>query len=181
MVLTNLEVNAEIDPGVFRIDAPEGYTVDIVGRRPPRETKIGDLAPDWTLKGPDGKTHRLSDYRGKLVVLDFWASWCPHCNNAMPAIQRMHEMYEDRGVAFFALNCRDRGDVDPVAYIRNKGFDYFVADGNEAAIQYRVGGLPAFYVIGPDGRLVHRQTGYSPEREKALLEVIERNLPETSG
>jgi thiol-disulfide isomerase/thioredoxin len=181
LVLSNLEVDTEIDSDVFRLVPPESFTVDIVGRQPPRETKIGDRAPEWTLKGPDGKIHRLQDYRGKLVVLDFWASWCPHCNAAMPAIQRMHDEYADRGVEFLALNCRDRGDVDPVAYIRNKGYTYFVADGNETAVRYRVGGLPSFYVIGPDGRLVHRQTGYSPEREKALIEVIERNLPETSG
>jgi thiol-disulfide isomerase/thioredoxin len=181
LVLSNVTVDAEMDPDVFTLDPPEGFTVDIVGRRPPRETKIGDLAPEWSVKGPDGKIHRLRDYRGKLIVLDFWASWCPHCNEAMPAVQRMHDAYEDRGVVFLALNCRDRGDVDPVAYIRKKGFDYFVADGNEAAVRYRVGGLPAFYVIGPDGRLVHRQNGYSPQREQALIEVIERSLPESSG
>jgi peroxiredoxin len=181
LALANLDVNDTIDPKVFRIEPPDGYTVDTVGRRPPRETRIGDPAPEFTVKGPDGKTHHLRDYRGQLVVLEFWASWCPHCNHSMPAMEHLYEKYGDKGVAFLGLNCRDRGDVDPVKYIRDKGFNYFVADGNEAAIWYRVGGLPAYYVIGPDGHLVHRQNGYNAEREQALVEVIERYLNATGS
>jgi len=168
----------DIDPAVFTLDTPEGFTVETVGKRPPRETKIGDPCPEWELTGSDGKIHRLSDYRGKLVVLDFWASWCPHCKNAMPAVQKMHDTYGARGVATFGLNCRDRGDVDPVAFVRGRGFSYFVADGNEAAIAYRVGPLPSFYVIDDEGRLLHTQTGYSEEKERQLIGIIERYLDE---
>jgi thiol-disulfide isomerase/thioredoxin len=178
LTLSNVKINTDIDPAVFTLDTPEGFTVETVGKRPPRETRIGDPCPDWELTGSDGKIHRLSDYRGKLVVLDFWASWCPHCKNAMPAVQKMHDTYSARGVAMFGLNCRDRGDVDPVAFVRGRGFSYFVADGNETAIDYRVGALPAFYVIDGEGRLLHTQTGYSEEKERQLIGVIERYLDE---
>jgi thiol-disulfide isomerase/thioredoxin len=176
LTLSNLRVNPAIEPAAFEIDVPDNFVVETVGKKPPPVIGIGDPVPDWTLKGSDGKLRKLSDYRGQLVVLDFWASWCPHCNRAMPAVQRMHDAYGERGVAFLALNCRDRGDVDPVKYIRDKGYDYFVADGNEVAIQYRVGPLPAFYIISPEGRLLFRQTGYSPDKERQLVEVIERSL-----
>jgi len=178
LTLSNVKVNSDIDPAVFTLDTPEGFTVETVGKRPPRETRIGDPCPDWELTGSDGKVHRLSDYRGKLVVLDFWASWCPHCKNAMPAVQKMHDTYGARGVATFGLNCRDRGDVDPVAFVRGRGYNYFVADGNEAAIDYRVGPLPSFYVIDDEGRLLHTQTGYSEEKERQLIGIIERYLDE---
>jgi len=178
LTVSNLQINSDIDPTAFAIDTPEGFVVETVGKRPPRETRIGDPCPEWELTGSDGKTHKLSDYRGKLVVLDFWASWCPHCKNAMPAVQKMHDTYSARGVATFGLNCRDRGDVDPVAFVRGRGFSYFVADGNEAAIDYRVGPLPSFYVIDDEGRLLHTQTGYSQEKERQLIGIIERYLDE---
>jgi thiol-disulfide isomerase/thioredoxin len=176
LTLSNLQVNTDIDPAAFRIDTPEGYTLEVVGKKPPPPLNLGDVVTDWEITGSDGKTHKLSDYRGQLVVLDFWASWCPHCNRAMPAVQQMHDKYGPRGVQLFALNCRDRGDVNPVQYVRDKGFNYFVADGNTVAIQYRVGSLPAFYVIGPDGRLLYRESGYSPVKEQQLIRIIETHL-----
>jgi thiol-disulfide isomerase/thioredoxin len=178
LTLSNIKVNTEIDPVVFTLETPEGYTLETVGKRPPRETRIGDPCPEWEVTGSDGKIHRLSDYRGKLVVLDFWASWCPHCKRAMPAVQKMHDTYSARGVEMFGFNCRDGGDVDPVGFVRGLGYNYFVADGNEAAIDYRVGPLPSFYVIDGEGRLLYTQTGYSEEKERQLIGVIERYLDE---
>jgi thiol-disulfide isomerase/thioredoxin len=176
LVLSNLQVNTDIDPAAFEIGIPDGFTLETVGKKPPPVLSIGDLVPSWTVQGSDGKMHELSDYRGKLVILDFWASWCPHCRRSMPAIQRMHDTYGQRGVAILALNCRDRGDVDPLAFVRDKGFTYFVADGNDVAIQYRVGSVPAFYVISPEGRLLYRQSGYDQEKEQQLIDLIESFL-----
>ena len=178
LTVSNLKVNTDIDPAVFTIDTPEGFTVETVGTRPPREVNIGDPCPNWELTGSDGKIHKLSDYRGKLVLLEFWASWCTYCRRSMPAFQKLHDTYGGRGVAMLAFNCRDRGDVDPVKFVRDQGYSYFVADGNEAAVEYRVGSLPSFYVIDADGLLLHKQTGYSEERERQLIGVIERYLDE---
>jgi thiol-disulfide isomerase/thioredoxin len=178
LTLSNIKVNTEIDPGVFTLETPTGFAVETVGKRPPRHINIGDECPNWELTGSDGKTHRLSDYRGKLVLLDFWASTCPHCRRSMPAIQKLHDTYSGRGVALFALNCRDRGDIDPVAYVRDQGYSYFVADGNRAAIDYSVRGIPAFFVIDGEGRLLHRDTGYNEEKERQLIGIIERYLDE---
>ncbi|MHC4767369.1 MAG: TlpA family protein disulfide reductase [Planctomycetota bacterium] len=178
LTLSNIKVNTDIDPAVFTLETPKGFTVETVGKRPPREITIGQPCPNWELTASDGKTHRLSDYRGKLVLLDFWASWCPHCKNAMPAVQKIHDTYSGRGVAVFALNCRDRGAVDPVAFVRGLGYSYLVANGNEVTVDYRVGALPSFYLIDGEGRLLHRDTGYSEEKERQLIAIIERYLDE---
>jgi hypothetical protein len=82
-------------------------------------------------------------------------------------------------VALFALNCRERSGVDPIALVRGQGFTFFVADGNRAAIEYRIGDLPVFYVIDPQGRLVHRRSGFNEERRQQLIEVIEAYRPAT--
>jgi thiol-disulfide isomerase/thioredoxin len=179
LTLSNLRVDTEFDPAVFQIVAPEGITVERVGRKPPPPLNVGDLAPDWTLNGSDGRPHKLSDYRGRLVVLEFWSSECKYCLWAMPAMQLMHDMFADRGVAFFSANCREKGDVDPVAFVRKRGFTYTVlVGGNEITPAYRVGGIPAFYLIGPEGRLLHRQSGFSEEAERRLIEFIERYAEE---
>ncbi|MHC4652394.1 MAG: TlpA family protein disulfide reductase, partial [Planctomycetota bacterium] len=178
LTVSNLQVNSDLDAGVFEIATPEGFRVETVGKRPPRALNIGDPCPDWELTGSDGKIHQLSDYRGKLVLLDFWASTCPHCRRSMPAMQKIHDTYSGRGVALFALNCRDRGNIDPVAFVRDQGYSYFVADGNTAAIDYSVRGIPAFFVIDGEGRLLHRDTGYNEEKEQRLIGIIERYLDE---
>ena len=179
LTLTNLRTGIEVDPETFKLTPPEGVRVEQMGRRPPDPFVVGDLAPEWTLKDGDGVEHSLVDYRGKLVVLDFWASWCPNCRNAMPALQKMHDDYADRGVALFSINCRERGRVDPVKYLRDRGFSYPVlVNGGKMAPPYRIEGIPAFFVIGPDGRLLYRSSGYAPGSEQKIIAFIEQYLAE---
>ena len=177
LTLRNVLVNRDIEASAFTIEAPQGVRVETVGKKPPPTINVGDLVPDWTLTDGDGRPTTLSDYRGKVVVLDFWATWCPHCRKAMPAMQRLRDTYGSRGVEVFGVNCRDRGDVDAAAFVAQRGFTYPVlVDGNKIAPQYRVRGIPAFFVIDREGRLVHSQSGFSAEGEARLAQVIEQYL-----
>ena len=177
LTLTNVRTGVEVDDDTFKLTPPEGVRVEQMGRRPPDPFVVGDLAPDWTLRDGDGVEHSLADYRGKLVVLDFWASWCPNCRNAMPAMQKLHDDYADRGVALFSINCRERGRLDPVKYLRDRGFSYPVlVDGGGIAPPYRIEGIPAFFVIGPDGHLLYRSSGYAPGSEQKIIRYIEKFL-----
>src|SRR6266567_2066513 len=65
---------------------------------------IGATAPDWELSDADGKLQTLAQYRGKIVVLDFWATWCGPCAEVMPQMQKLHEKYKDKGVAVFGVS-----------------------------------------------------------------------------
>ncbi len=124
----------------------------------------------------------MSDYRGQLVVLDFFAKWCTFCQRAMPAMQKLHDDYADRGVAVFSLSCRERDpDADPPQFVRSRGFTYPGLDGNTLAPQYQVRGIPAFYLIGPNGRLVFTGSGFSEERHQRLIDAIERQLRQIGG
>lgn len=178
LTLGKLQANPAIDPATFRIAAPEAARVQVMSQPPAKGLEIGDMAPDWTLKDADGREHKLSDYRGKLVVLDFWASWCPHCKEAMPAMQKLHERYAARGVAILGVNCREKGPIDAGAFARGKGCTYpeLIDPNGETAPKYRVKGIPALFVVGPDGRILHVDAGYNQAKEKALVQIIERNL-----
>ena len=122
-----------------------------------------------------GIDDHYSDYRGKLVVLDFWATWCGYCKRAMPALQALHNEFADKGVAILGVNCRDAPTVDPVAFMRGRGYSYPVLlGGNSISVAYQLRGIPAFYVISPDGRLMHQRSGFNAQQEQWLRSVIEK-------
>ena len=172
LTISNIVTGIEVDADTFKVE-PEGTRVELMGRRPPSPFGVGDVAPDWTLVDSEGVEHSMTDYRGRLVVLDFWATWCPHCNNAMPAMQRLHDEYEGSAVAILGINCREREGIDAAEYVRKLGFDYpILVDTGTVAPRYRVQGIPAFFVIGPDGRLLYRSSGFGAEQERKLEQYI---------
>lgn len=175
LTLKNIRLDVTLDDALFTIAQPDGYRLEILGKKPPPPLNVGDLAPNWTLTDGDGHPRSLSDYRGKLVVLDFWATWCRYCKKAMPALQELHDEFADEGVVILGVNCRDKPEVDPAAFMRDRGYSYPVLlDGNSIAIAYQLRGIPAFYVISPDGRLMFKRSGFSAQQERWLRGVIEQ-------
>jgi thiol-disulfide isomerase/thioredoxin len=139
-----------------------------------RQLAIGDVAPDWKLTDPKGKTHSLSDYRGKVVVLDFWATWCSKCAQLMPVLEKVHQKYKDKGVVVLGVNSWETGD--PVSVMHQRGMTYRVLlKGEEMAPAYGVEAVPAIYVIGVDGKVIYFQSGVE---EKGLPDAIEKYLQE---
>ncbi len=97
-------------------------------------------------------------------------------------MQSMHDKYSSRGVAILGVNCRERSNADPVKFVRDRGFNYpILVEGNVVAPRYRVAGIPAFFVIGPDGRLLFRGSGFSPASEAKLITLIEQFIAEQQG
>ncbi len=118
---------------------------------------------------------RLGDYKGQVVVLDFWATWCGPCKMAMPGMQALHEHFQGRPVQVFGVNCWERGD--PVAYMQANGFTYgLVLGGEQLAKSNQVDGIPTFVVIGVDGNRLHRAVGFDPAGEGKLRTIIEEHL-----
>src|SRR5437763_11559292 len=113
---------------------------------------VGSLAPDWTLKDVKGQPHKLSDYRGKVVVMDFWAVWCIPCHRLMPGMQKLHDDLSNRGVVVFGISTDEHGG-DPAQLMKDRGYTYgLLLNGESIAEAYQVVGLPTVYVIGVDGR-----------------------------
>lgn len=172
--LADLELNPPITLAALAApDAFEKKTIEQPERRPARAAGgagAGALAPDFVLKDPQGKEHRLSDYRGKVVVLDFWATWCGPCQLAMPGLQKLHEKHPTAVV--LGLNCWEDGD--PSAFMKDKGYTYgLLLKADEVASKYGVSGIPAFFVIGKDGRILHSAVGFDPDGEEKIGSIIE--------
>lgn len=117
-------------------------------------------APDFVLPGEDGKTYRLGDYRGKVVVLNFWATWCPPCRYEMPAMERAWQKVKGKGVVFLAVNVGE--DEDQIFQFLGDypvTFPILMDQKGEIVKRYPVVGLPTTYIISPNGRVTHRAVG----------------------
>jgi thiol-disulfide isomerase/thioredoxin len=144
--------------------------------------EVGKPAPVWEAKDRDGKTVALAELKGKVVLMDFWATWCPPCKKAMPGMQALHAKYADKGLVVLGMNTwqsregKLRGP-DPKAFVDENKYTYpLVMETDAVAKQYGVRGIPAFFLVGKDGTLIHKASGYSEEGEKALETKIREAL-----
>lgn len=170
LTLSNVRVNPPADDLAFTIELPAGYKVKpYVPASRPALLAAGNPAPDWKLADADGKTHALTDYRGKLVVLDFWATWCGPCVRGMPDLQKLHEKYRERGVEIIGINAWEESNA--AAYMKEKGYTYgLLLKGEAVAEAYRATTLPTIYLIGADGKIVYCKVGLSDENLAASIE-----------
>lgn len=139
-------------------------------------------APDFTLPDLDGRATRLSQYRGRVVVLVFWATWCPDCRKELPSLQTLVRAYRPRGVEAVLVSFReDAAHVREVA--RERGYDARIlvdTTGDVTGGVYGVFGPPTVYLIDREGRLAARGVGPRAWDTDAARRVIEA-LAATGG
>ena len=118
----------------------------------------GEAAPDFEYTLPDGSTHRLSDLRGKKVLLNFWATWCVPCRTEMPDLQQALGKYSD--VAVLGVNkAQDVEQLGPFASELKVGFPLIANPDGDIAARYAAQLLPTSYFINSDGTIALRKTG----------------------
>lgn len=143
----------------------------------PRE---GFFAPDFTLDTLQGGQVRLSDLRGKIVVINFWASWCPPCRAETPALQNSYERYKDSGVVILGVNLTDQDSLNDVKdFVRQFGLTYPILldrDGS-TSLRYRIQGLPSTYFLNRAGVIRTVVVG-GPMSETFIASKIEALLQE---
>lgn len=119
------------------------------------------MAPDFTLQSLDGHNIRLSDYRGKAVVLNFWATWCEPCKIEMPWFVELQKQYAADGLQFVGVAMDDANPKDIAEFAKNMGVNYPILIGKET-VGDQYGGIPfmpeTFY-IGRDGKIVDKILG----------------------
>ena len=162
----------------IRIKAPAAASVV------PKQTKpiaVGQLAPELSIEQwTDGKQHHLSDYRGQIVVLDFWGTWCGPCVSAIPTMQELAVKYQPKGVIFLAIHTPD-GDVDQInklkkvnSWMTESGIDRgtTISDGASAK-SYGVHGYPTVIVIDSEGKIGFN-SGIEPQDRAAFMKDIQQ-------
>ncbi len=169
--IERIDLDPPLTAAQLALAVPEGFKVEKAKEPEARQgvaivkaagPQVGQAATDWTLKDASGKDVSLSDLRGKVVVMDFWATWCPPCRAVMPSLQKLHEKYKDSGVLVLGMNCWESGDAQ--AHMKDNGFTYgLMLKADDVAKAYGVSAIPTLIVVGPDGKIIHRSLGSGGE------------------
>jgi thiol-disulfide isomerase/thioredoxin len=120
-----------------------------------------DVPPAWTLKDLHGKTVSLSDFKGKVVVLDIWATWCPPCRDEIPHFIELQDKYKDKGVTVVGMSVDSTGPEAVAKFAHDNKMNYPIVMADEAtATAYGADqGIPLTIVIGKDGQVIGRHMG----------------------
>lgn len=137
-------------------------------------------APGFTLPGQN-RTIQLSQYKGKVVYLDFWASWCEPCKRSFPWMNELQEQYGENGFEIIAVNL-DESRTDAEAFLQKMPakFDVAFDKSGKTAEAYNLKAMPSSFLIDKNGRLVHKSLGYRVEEkkivEKKIQQLVGRNV-----
>jgi thiol-disulfide isomerase/thioredoxin len=135
----------------------------------------GSTASDFTLQDLNGKKVRLSDYKGRVVLLEFWATWCPPCRASIPGLEKIHVAYKDKGLVVLAVSL-DEGGWDSVkSFVQKNGITYVVLKGDEdVSEKYQVRTIPLILILDKEGKISKRYLGYGSEEdlEKDIKAVL---------
>jgi len=131
-------------------------------------------APGFSLPGKN-KTIQLSSYKGKVVYLDFWASWCEPCKRSFPWMNELQETYGENGFKIIAVNLdTDRNDAEKFLKQMPAKFEIAFDKSGKTAEAYNLKAMPSSFLIDRKGRLVHKSLGYRVEEKKIVEKKIQK-------
>jgi cytochrome c biogenesis protein CcmG/thiol:disulfide interchange protein DsbE len=136
------------------------------------------LAPDFAVPDLAGQAVRLSAYRGQVVLVNLWATWCPPCREEMPSMEKLHEKLKDRGFVLLAVS-QDEGGIDGVRQFVEQmklSFRVLVDPDGEVGRKFGVWGYPESFLVDRDGRIVERVIGPRDWAAPAQIAAIEALL-----
>ncbi len=139
------------------------------------DTKIkeNNMAPNFTLKSILGDNLRLSEYRGQIVLINFWASWCAPCRQEMPALEALYQEYKDIGFTIFGINVDNEQEKGIAAAAQaNVNFPILFDANKQVSEKYDVQAMPTTVVVGRDGTVQYVHLGYKPGDEATYAKKL---------
>lgn len=179
-VLTKYDLNGLNDTSLLTIFSVPSFInlKDYVPYKRPELLTANTTAPEWTLKSLKNETLNLSNFKGKLVLIDFFYKSCYPCMLALPALQNLHEKYFDQGLRVIGIDPYDTKEKDDIEnFLEKRGVTYTVLlGGRDVAKDYHVPGYPTTYLIDKSGKILLSQVGFGDSTEVKLEEIIKENL-----
>jgi len=153
-----------------------------------KEEESRKVAPDFSLKDADGRAVRLSEYRGKVVLLDFWATWCGPCKIEIPWFMQLERENKDRGFAVLGVAMDDEGWSAVKPFLKDMAVNYRVVMGDDkTADQYGgIEALPTTFLIDRNGRVAFKHEGLASKKDfqdaiEKLLQIPIATAPDLAG
>jgi peroxiredoxin len=138
---------------------------------------LDQAAPDFTLRSLSGENLRLQEYRGKVVLINFWASWCGPCRQEMPILDRIHKRYEPAGFTVLGVNVE--GELDKARKIADRldvSFPLLFDAGQQVSEDYALKSMPYTVLVDRDGQIRFIHHGYKPGDENKYIDRLKTLL-----
>ncbi len=209
--LAQLKTDKDVAAVPFTLSAPDGYTIKTApgapreAKKPADENplkgpgvkdKDGDKGqggdsmmasgkreafPDFKLKDADGKEFTLDSYKGDIVVLDFWATWCHWCVKGMPDVQKLHENYKNNDkVKVVGLNLFEEKPEAAVKFMKSKNYTYgLLLRGDDLGKKLGINGIPELIIVDGNGKIIQRLHGYNADMLEKVTKIIDKELAAT--
>ncbi len=137
------------------------------------------MAPDFTLKSREGVNIKLSELRGQVVMVNFWASWCGPCRQEMPLLQQLFDRYQSLGFSLLGVNVdEDKKAADKMLSDLPVSFPILYDDRSQVSKEYQVKAMPSTFMVDRDGRIRYLHKGYKPGYEEEYQQQIRKLLRE---
>ena len=138
-----------------------------------------EMAPNFTLKNRSGKNIKLSELRGQVVMINFWASWCGPCRQEMPILEKLYKKYKSLGFVILGVNVdEDRKQAESLLKQIPVSFPILFDTDNKISAKYNVTAMPSSYFVDRDGKLRSEHKGYLPEYEQLYKNEIKKLIRE---
>lgn len=158
----------------FRIACPAGYEEQT---RKPNELKVGYVAPYWEIVDGNGKKWTRDLFRGDLVLMDFWGTWCEPCVAGIPHLQEIKRRFSNRGVQVLGFSTKESDNIDPAEFLKSRDASYRnFSHADEIATVYGVTVYPTIFLISDDGSIIHKFEGHKNGDEDKMIDAIEKHL-----
>jgi peroxiredoxin len=127
-----------------------------------KSSREGGGAPDFALTSLDGQEVRLSQFKGKVVILDFWATWCTPCKKELPQFIELYQEYQGRGLVIIGVSLDKTGVREVASFVKEWKIPYIIVMGTGRVMRDYGGirGVPTTFVIGRDGKIYRKYVGY---------------------
>lgn len=178
IVIINFTKPSDVESEKKKTDGPKEAITDFSEDTPgykisPLEN--GATAPNFNLTTLDGKQVQLSDYRGKKVILNFWATWCPPCRAEMPHMQNFYEKNKDDDIVVLAVNLTnmDKGEAQVKNFVKDYGLTFPIPldETGEVGETYQAYIIPTSYILTPEGKISQKIVG--PMDEEMMKDLTE--------